>query len=141
MMCNCAQGSIRLVQLLLLAAIGGVAFAVSAGPAVPTSVQVPAKKPAKASPVFTLKALVNGDRACYVVLANKAGEKEREGAFELCAGGPDDASAMIGKRVTYTTERAKVTAASCAGNIDCGKTDIVDLIVTLTAAPETKGRR
>ena len=94
-----------------------------------------------AAPVYTLKALINGDRACYVVLANKAGQKEREGAFELCAGGPHDASALIGRRVTFTTERAKITAAACGGNIDCGKSDVVDLIVTLTAAPEIKAYR
>nr|WP_315486201.1 hypothetical protein [uncultured Undibacterium sp.] len=128
--------SIRLTQSLLVAAIASVTCAVAAGTEVPSGAPVPAKKSAKASPVFTLKALINGDRACYVVLANKAGEKEREGAFELCAGGPNDASALIGKRVTFTTERAKVTAASCAGNIDCGKSDVVNLIVSLTAAPE-----
>jgi hypothetical protein len=128
--------SIRLTQSLLVAAIASVTCSVAAGSAVPSGAPVPAKKSAKALPVFTLKALINGDRACYVVLANKAGEKEREGAFELCAGGPHDASALIGKRVTFTTERAKVTAASCAGNIDCGKSDVVNLIVSLTAAPE-----
>jgi hypothetical protein len=58
-----------------------------------------------------------------------------EGDFDLCEGGSHDASALIGKQVTYTTKRGKVLAASCEGNVDCGKSDDVDLVVTITAAP------
>lgn len=109
--------------------------ALAAASAPPRSASAPASKPAKAASDFLLKALVVGDRACYVLLASAAGEKHHEGSFELCTGGPKDANALIGRRVTFTTERAKVLAASCAGNMDCGKSDTVNLIVTLTAAP------
>ena len=90
---------------------------------------------ANAAGTGTLKSLENGDRACYVGLETAAGEQAIEGDFELCPGGSKDASALIGKQVTYTTEKAKVLAASCQGDVDCGKSDEVDLIVTLSATP------
>jgi len=84
----------------------------------------------------TLKELQNGDRACYVLFTTDKGEdKTIEGAFELCAGGAKDASALAGKKVTYRTEKANVLAASCQGDVDCGKSDRVDLIIEITAAP------
>lgn len=88
-----------------------------------------------AASIVTLKALENGDRACYVVVESAAGEQSIEGSFELCAGGPQDASALIGQRVTYTTERANVQAAACEGDPDCGQSDEVDLVISITAAP------
>lgn len=93
------------------------------------------KKPAPAAPAaaatVTLKDLQNGDRACYVVYEQDGEEVSQEGSFELCS----DARALIGKQVTFTTEKANVLAASCEGDVDCGKSDEVDLIVTITAAP------
>jgi len=91
---------------------------------------------AAAGPVVTLKELQNGDRACYVVFTDASGaEQSIEGDFELCPGAGRDASALIGKQVTYTTEKANVLAASCEGDVDCGKSDEVDVITTITAAP------
>ena len=81
-------------------------------PATPSS--TPTGEPAAAAPVVTLKDLQNGDRACYVVVETGAGEESLEGDFDLCAGGSNDATALIGKRVTYTTQKANVLAASCA---------------------------
>lgn len=84
----------------------------------------------------TLKELQNGDRACYVVITTAKGEEQSiEGDFDLCPGNSKDASAMIGKRVTYKTKKANVLAASCQGDVDCGKSDEVDLVVEVTAAP------
>lgn len=83
----------------------------------------------------TLKALENGDRACYVVLETDAGEQSIEGSFELCAGGSSDATGLIGKRVLYKTERANVQAASCEGNPDCQDSDLVDLVISVELAP------
>lgn len=89
-----------------------------------------------AGPVVTLEDLQHGDRACYVVVdAGTAEAQSIEGDFELCAGGSRDATALIGKRVTYTTEKAKVQAASCQGDPDCTDSDEVDLVMTITAAP------
>jgi hypothetical protein len=64
-----------------------------------------------------------------------AGEQSLEGDFELCAGGGSDATALIGKPVTYTTRRANLPAASCQGKADCTDSDEVDLVVSITAAP------
>ena len=82
-----------------------------------------------------LKELQNGDRACYVILTTDNGEQSIEGDFELCPGASRDASALIGKAVSYRTEKANVLAESCQGDVDCGKSDQVDMIVELTAAP------
>jgi len=95
----------------------------------------PPTPPAAPTPVGTLKELQNGDRACYVILDIDGQEQSMEGDFDLCEGGPRDASALVGKRVTYTTERAKVQAASCEGDPECAESDEVDLVKTITAAP------
>ena len=83
----------------------------------------------------TLKELQNGDAACYVVVVDGTEEKSLPGDFELCQGGKHDATALIGKKVTFTTEKQNVLAASCEGNVDCGKSDQVDLVMTITAVP------
>ena len=79
-----------------------------------------------------LRGLENGDRACYVQLDRPEGQVSIEGNFELCPLGSDDATPLIGKHVAYKTERANVLAASCSGDMDCGKSDVVDVITTLT---------
>jgi hypothetical protein len=90
---------------------------------------------AAAAPV-TLVSLTSGDRACYVAFKGADGKEiSQEGSFELCQGGGADASALIGKQVTFTSKKENVLAASCEGNMDCGKSDEVDLIETITAAP------
>ena len=45
------------------------------------------------------------------------------------------ATALVGQRVTVTTRKANVLAASCQGDVDCGQSDEVDLVETITAAP------
>ena len=117
--------SLVLTLALAAAACGGKKDAISTTPTTNTA----------AAPTGTLKELQNGDRACYVVVDTAAGEQSIEGDFELCPGGAQDASALIGQRVTWTTEKANVLAASCEGDVDCGKSDEVDLIKTLSAAP------
>lgn len=96
--------------------------------------EAPAAAPAAApADELTLVGLELGDRACYVTL-RKADNTEvsLEGDFELCEGGAHDASGLVGRAVTYSTQRAEVLAASCEGNMDCGKTDVVDLVVSIT---------
>ncbi len=125
-----ARPSYRLAFVLGLAACGGssATSAVSnTGPVAPA--------PAATTEIVTLAALENGDRACYVRVVKADGsEASLEGDFELCKGGGHDATALIGKRVTYTTKQAKVLAASCEGDMDCGKSDEVDLVITITHA-------
>lgn len=80
-----------------------------------------------------LEGLELGDRACYVQLDIEGTKHAAEGAFELCAGQTRDASKLVGKRVAWKTVRANVLAASCQGDVDCNKSDAVDLIETLSA--------
>lgn len=92
--------------------------------------------PVPTAEAVTLKDLQNGDRACYVLVTTAKGEEQSiEGDFELCKGGSKDASALIGKQVTYKTKKANVLAASCEGNVDCGKSDEVDLVIEISPAP------
>ncbi|HVV84676.1 MAG TPA: hypothetical protein VHE35_16535 [Kofleriaceae bacterium] len=95
----------------------------------------PAAPTHAAGPVGTLRDLQNGDRACYVVVDTDAGQQSIEGDFALCAGGDHDATALIGKRVTWTTTKQSVLAAECEGDESCGKSDEVDMIDSITAAP------
>jgi hypothetical protein len=91
------------------------------------------KTPAASTSAVTLVHLENGDAACYVLVKQADGtERSLQGSFELCEGGEHDASALIGKQVTYTTEKENVLAAECQGDMDCGKSDEVELVVTLT---------
>jgi hypothetical protein len=83
----------------------------------------------------TLRALDAGDTACSVTIETPDGEVMMPAGFELCPGGERDATALIGQAVTWTTEKGNVLAAECEGDMDCGKSDEVELIVTLTAAP------
>ena len=125
-----------MTKTLLLAA--GLALAGCGGggkPAVKSPADPGVAKPTAAK-TATLVRLENGDRACYVVLeAADGSESSMEGDFDLCPNGGKDASALIGKAVTWTTQTASVLAASCEGDVDCGKSDQVELVVTLTAAP------
>ncbi len=117
----------RFVLLIALAACGACGGSAKpvANSATPVAVEA-----------VTLKELQNGDRACYVVVTTAKGEEQSiEGDFDLCPSNTKDASAMIGKKVTYKTKKANVLAASCQGDMDCGKSDEVDLIVEITAAP------
>jgi hypothetical protein len=125
------RARLALVALSLsLAAAAGACGGKSPGPG-----QL-APLPTTAPATGTLEELQNGDRACYVVIATDTGERQSlEGDFELCPGGGRDASSLIGQKVTWTTTRSNVTAAECEGNQDCGKSDEVELITDIKAAP------
>ncbi len=93
-----------------------------------------AATPVPATPEGVLQGLERGDRACYVQLEAGGAQYSIEGDFELCPAGLRDASALVGKQVVYTTRRAPVLATSCGGDLDCGKTDLIDVIDTLRPA-------
>lgn len=122
---------VTLLAFVLLAACG------SKAPATTTTDSARGGEPTEVSTqVGTLRSLENGDRACYVGLQLDDGtEVAMEGDFALCAEGDKDATALIGQRVTYTTDKANVRAAECQGDMDCGKSDEVDLVISLTTAP------
>lgn len=106
-------------------------------PAPPTTT-APEPPPAKVIPTEgKLVGLELGDRACYVHLESEGASISTEGDFELCAGGKNDATRLVGRTVIVTTEKANVLAASCEGNVDCGKSDQVDLVVGLAGKVDT----
>lgn len=78
-----------------------------------------------------------GDRACYVHLETAGAPISTEGDFELCLGGKNDATRLVGRTVVIATEKANVLAASCQGDADCGKSDVVELIVSLGGKVDT----
>lgn len=87
-----------------------------------------------------LKDLVHGDAACYVVVEAATGERHLPGDFELCKGGPHDASKLVGKQVRWTSEKSRVIAGSCQGDPECTEHDTVEVIKTLaesTPSPPT----
>jgi hypothetical protein len=86
-------------------------------------------------PAVTLRALDVGDRACYVVVAADGGTQSLEGDFDLCPGGAQEASALIGQRVLLTQRKERVQAASCQGDPECDRFDEVDLVVAISPAP------
>lgn len=111
-----------------------------ATPATPTT---PADPPPTSEPAAPppaegkLVGLELGDRACYVHLETDGKPVSIEGDFELCAGGKDDANRLVGRFVIVTTEKGNVLAASCQGDADCGKSDVVDVVVALAGKVDT----
>ena len=119
------------VLLLAVAACGGKAATTST----PTSAPAEAAPAGQVGPV-TLVSLQNGDRACHVAFTAADGTGSLiEGDVERCPGMSKVASSLIGWPIVYTTEKANVLAESCQGDVACGKSDQVDLVVTITAAP------
>lgn len=96
----------------------------------------PSAPAASTSAPVTLAELQNGDAACYVVATSAAGEPiNYPGAFELCEGGPNDATPLIGKTVTLTIGRDRILAGSCEGDPECKDTEEVDFVTAITASP------
>lgn len=126
------------MKLCHLAAAGVLALASSlaaCGGSSSTSATAP-RAPAAGAHTGTLAELSVGDRACYVVVTTDTGERRSlEGDFELCPGGGRDASALIGKQVSWTTTTASVLAADCEGDQDCGRSDEVELVTDIVATP------
>ena len=106
-------------------------------PAAPAAPAAPTTPPAApAAETVTLKELQNGDAACYVIATKASGEELNvAGAFELCQGGPQDASALIGKPVKLTVGRQKILAGSCQGDPEGKDTEEVDVVTAVAASP------
>ena len=96
--------------------LGSVLGAIST-PVLADSIQNP--------PIATVKSLKSGDRACYVeVVDDRAKRSIQFAEFSIC----EEQQNLVGKRVQLTYKDGKIMAASCQGNIECGKTDSVMLI-------------
>jgi hypothetical protein len=114
--------------------LGTVLAVAACKTAAPSTTPEPGPSPAADPPIAILDELQNGDTSCLVVLRIGGRTEAIDGDFELCPGGPRDASALLGKPVTYTTRPAHVQAASCEGNPDCAASEEVELVVTLEPA-------
>jgi uncharacterized protein YecT (DUF1311 family) len=80
----------------------------------------------------TVRSMVAGDRACYVVFTDDEGRSHEEMAdFAIC-----EQTALLGKRVRFEWDIASVQAASCQGNPDCRDSETVALI--RSATPEAR---
>ncbi|MDI1287778.1 MAG: hypothetical protein PSV46_25565 [Reyranella sp.] len=74
----------------------------------------------------------NGDISCVITLKDDRGATFTEAAdFELCA----QEKSLKGKRVALTYKASRVQAASCQGDPNCKKSDLVALIVAAKPAP------
>lgn len=113
------------------------AAAPTTDPAAPTT-SAPPPEPAQVVPAEAkLVGLELGDRACYVHLEADGAAVSIEGDFELCPGANNDASRLVGRTVIVVAEKGKVLAASCEGDVDCGKSDVIDVIVSLSGKVDT----
>jgi hypothetical protein len=110
-------------RALLALALLIPAAAVAQAPAATVKVGKEAKN------VFgTVVSLNAGDTACLVEFKDDKGAEFFESAdFDFCI----EPKKYIGKRFQLTYKLSKVLAESCGGNVDCGKSDIVPLIVAM----------
>lgn len=86
-------------------------------------------------PIATLKRLTSGDRACYAEVVDDQGVRSTQFArFEIC----EQSQNLIGKRLKITYAPGNILAASCQGDVDCGKSDRVMLITQVSLANTTQ---
>lgn len=118
--------------VLFVAACGGK----SSG----TTTTDPCKDPCKdkvdgdppAAEIVTLNSLEQGDTSCGVQFTRGDGsEGFLDGDFELCPGGANDATGLIGQPVRFTIEMGNVMAASCEGDPECPDTETVEIVMTI----------
>ena len=92
--------------------------------------------PSTAAEEWTLVSITNADTSCGIELLGADGQTTHfDGSYDFCPGGPKDAAALVGKKVTITTERGNVMAAECEGNPDCGASEEVDIVSSITEVP------
>ena len=85
------------------------------------------------APVYTLRRLVTGDRACYVDLQPVDAEIEtRLADFGVCA--QAEVEDLVGQPVQIEVGEADVMAESCEGDPECTDFETVELITRLFAA-------
>lgn len=85
------------------------------------------------APVYTLRRLVTGDRACYVDLQPADAEIEtRLADFGVCA--QAEVEDLVGQPVQVEVGEADVMAASCEGDPECTDFETVELVTRLFAA-------
>lgn len=84
-----------------------------------------ASQPDKTPTAPLVTGLSAGDIACYVELDYGNRQTSMHAGFEICE------LPLVGKRITFKTEKTGVLAEACAGDMDCGKQDMVDLIVSV----------
>ena len=128
------------VALVVLGLVGMIACSGAAqpAPALPSNTKTtdPATAPAPGQEVVTLRAVSQGDLNCYVEVTTAAGqEMTYRGVFDLCPGGERDASALIGKPVTFRMIHGSFPAPTCEGDPCCPDHEEAELVDEITAAP------
>lgn len=79
----------------------------------------------------TVQRMENGDIACYLHMKDDRGAAFTEMAdFEICMQKPS----VVGKRVRLEYQVSRVQSASCQGDPDCKKSDVVALVSKATPA-------
>lgn len=79
----------------------------------------------------TVQRMENGDIACYLHMKDDRGAAFTELAdFEICMQKPS----VVGKRVRLEYQVSRVQSASCQGDPDCKKSDVVALVTKATPA-------
>ena len=78
-----------------------------------------------------LRALQPGDIACYAELEVNGEAHSLLADFSLC----EESEALIGKPVRLAWKEAQVLAADCQGDMDCGRSDTVNLIDRMQLDP------
>ena len=125
-----------LACVLFLVACGGAS---SPAPVVPTpeppAAPTPVAPAAPAAESWSLKAVTNGDHACYVDLEKADGTVVTfPSDYRFCPGGEADAAALVGRKVAATFEKTTIAADSCQGDPECADTQEVEGVATLAAA-------
>ena len=123
---------VLLVSILGAAACGGSQKSQATGNGGGTGAG-PASASSKPDEVVTIKGVEAGDQSCYLQVTDSKGTEQNYPAdFELCPGGKNDASKLVGFPVTLSWGKANVLAASCEGDMNCGKSEQEDIVTTVT---------
>lgn len=116
--------SAALIACLLLGLSAGITHSAEAQTA-----QGGSKATGKMPTTARIKSMEAGDRACYVELEDKRGNKYEDLAdFEVC-----EKTNFIGKWVVITRKKASIMSAACAGRDDCTLSETVHVIVGIEA--------
>ena len=111
-----------------------IAITVACGGTPAPTTPTPEPVPVAAAPV--LERLQPGDISCYLIVRSPEGvEVWHDAHFDVCPGGPKDATPLIGQPVVFEMGQFRVLAPSCEGNPDCAESEMADLIVGVTRAP------
>jgi hypothetical protein len=117
---------------LALACGGGVADRPASPPSDPVEFE---DEPEEVGPdVYELVSVTAGDGACYLEMLNPEGVSGTwSGSFDLCPGGPADATPLVGRSVIPAFKSMHVPSPECQGDPACTKSVETTGVATLKA--------